>query len=88
MHTVDPEHRLPLVDFWDPHLAGQLTDLRRERRGWIAGEFGRFTLRYRRSRLRDVGIDLEILDRKSGRRLRQDGSDSAALFSRLHEVVS
>lgn len=87
MEAVDPGHRLPLVDYWDPDLADQLENVRAERGGWMCGDLGDLTLRYRRSRWRDMHIDLEILDRSSGRRLRQDGSMSEELFVRLRELA-
>jgi len=88
MGSVHPNYRLPLVDYWDPALADQLELIRRDRRGWICGDLGDLTLRYRKSRLRDVRVDLEVLDRTSGRRLRQDGSASTELFSRLDAICS
>lgn len=88
MQAVDPDYRLPLVDFWDPSLADQLADIHRDRRGWIRGSMGDLLLRYRRSRLRGVRVDLEILDRRTGRRLRQDASASEDLYERLTAICS
>ena len=87
MRAVRPDYRMPLIDFWDPVLADQLDNVRRSARGgWIAGEIAGYTARYRRSGLRGISVDLEVLDADTGRRLRQDGSDSEALIRRLEQA--
>ena len=83
MRLLDPDYELPLIDFWNPAIVDQMSNvtLIREEPTALRAEIGPFTVVY--SRGRAIPIQLEIKETASGRRLRQDGEDHAPIFERL-----
>ncbi len=82
VRLVNEDFQIPLIDFWDPAIVDQMDQLI-EKNGRITGAIEGYRLQYYEGD--NLPIELNILDRDSGRRIAQDGSTDPEILTLLRK---
>ena len=85
VRRVNRRYDPPLIDFWAPGIVDALENVH-IKRGRCIGEIDGYRLRYFEGR--DEAVELDILDRETGRRIAQDGSSHTAVLDRLRVRIA
>ena len=83
MRLLDPAYEFIRVDFWDENTIAKLENVKRKpgKRERYTADIQSYSLIYSRGRY--IPVELDILDRETGRRLRQDGEDDLHILELL-----
>lgn len=84
VRTINERYDPPLIDFWTVETIDALTNLTL-RKGRITGTIGKYRAQYYAGS--DLPVELNLLDKETGRRIAQDGSEDVSLLERLRARV-